>query len=257
MRRHRALPLSIAEGDRRERSHTEARIRQRRGVHRGDPARCRAVPRPRAHAHQGRALVVRQGADCAGPYGRLVVRPHVHRARARAGSALPRRPRRRLHADSVLRAARRESRRLFQAPALESPRRLVGGLPARLLELRLAREAQRRPPHVHERRRVRRRRHADSARPLHRGPAGAPLVPLPAVLHLAHVHAHGAEVADGRRSGRVRAREHRGEQAARPARLESRGPARGQGVLHRLGDRDPPPRLSVVGRRSPRTSASA
>ena len=81
---------------------------------------------------------------------------------------------------------------------------------------------------------------ADSARPLHRGPAGTPLVPLPAVLHLAHVHAHGAEVADGRRSGRVRAREHRGEQAARPARLGSRGPARGQGVLHRLGDRDPP-----------------
>ena len=176
---------------------------------------------------------------------------------ARACSALPRRPRRRRHTDSVLRPARRESRRLLQAAALESPRRLVGGLPARLLELRLAREAQRRSPHVYERRRVRRRRHADSTCPLHPVPACASLVPLPAVLHLAHVHAHGAEVADIRRSGRVRTREHRREQAARPARLESRRPARGQGVLHRLGDRDPPPRLSLVGRRSPRTSASA
>ena len=69
--------------------------------------------------------------------------------------------------------ARREPWRLLQAAALEPPRRLVVGLAARLLELRLAREAQRRPPHVHERRRLRRRRHPGSARPLHPVPAGA------------------------------------------------------------------------------------
>ena len=51
---------------------------------------------------------------------------------------------------------------------------------------------------------VRRRRHPGSARPLHAVPARAAVVPLPAVLHLADVHAHGAALADGRRPRRVR-----------------------------------------------------
>ena len=106
------------------------------------------------------------------------------------------RARRRRDADRLLRHARREPRRLLQAAALEPPRRLVVRPAARLLELRLAREAQRRAPHLHERRRVRRRRHSGSARPLHPEPARAALVPLPAVLHLADVHAHGAPLAD-------------------------------------------------------------
>ena len=91
-------------------------------------------------------------------------------------------------------------------------------LAARLLELRLAREAQRRPPHVHQRRRLRRRRHAGAARPLHAVAALPALVSVPAVLHLADVHAHGAPLADARRSRGLQARQRRRELPADPAR---------------------------------------
>ena len=151
-------------------------------------------------------------------------------------------------ADGVLRPARRESRRLLQAAPLEPPRRLVDRLAARLLELRLAREAQRRPPHVHERRRLRRRRDPGPARQVRPVPARPALVPLPAVLHLADVHADGPALADARRSRRLPPRQRRRERPARPARLEPRRGVRRQGVLHHLGDRDPDARLPVVGR---------
>ena len=175
----------------------------------------------------------------------------IHRHRA-----LPRRARRRLDADRLLRHARREPRRLLQAAALEPPRRLVVRPAARLLELRLAREAQRRPPHVHERRRVRRRRHPGSARPLHPEPARAALVPLPAVLHLADVHADGAPLADGRRPRGVPPWQHRRKRAPGAARLEPRRRLRREGVLHRVGARDPDARLSRGGPSSAPTSAS-
>ncbi len=162
--------------------------------------------------------------------------------------AVPPRARRRGDADRLLRPARREPRRLLQAAPLEPPRRLVDRLAARLLELRLAREAQRRPPHLHERRRVRRRRHPGPARPLHPVPARPALVPLPAVLHLADVHADGPALADGRRPRRVPAWQRRRERPAGAARLEPRRRVRRQGVLHHLGDRDPAARLPVVGR---------
>ena len=64
--------------------------------------------------------------------------------------------------DRLLHPARREPRRLLPQPALEPPAGLDVGRVARVLELRVAREAQRRASHVHEHRRLRRGLHADA-----------------------------------------------------------------------------------------------
>ena len=120
---------------------------------------------------------------------------------------LPRRACAGRDAERLLRTARREPRRVLPAAPLQQPPRLDGGRPARLLELRLAREAQRRPPHLHERRRLRRRRHPGAARPVYAVAGAEAVVPIPALLHLADVRADGAALADGRRHRGVRARQ--------------------------------------------------
>ena len=80
--------------------------------------------------------------------------------------------------------------------------RLVGFSTDALLgfsQLHLARQAQRRPPHVHERRRLRRRHQPGAPRPSAAGAGAEAVVPAAAVLHLAHVQPDGAATAVRRR----------------------------------------------------------
>ena len=111
----------------------------------------------------------------------------------------------------------------------------------------MAGEAQRGAPHVHERRRVRRRRDAGSAGALH--PLAAPrpwyrfqqyyIWPMYTLMGLRWQIIGDLAAFGGAASAR---------RPAHPPRLESRRRHRRQGVLHHLGDRDPAARLPVVGR---------
>ena len=74
------------------------------------------------------------------------------------------------------------------------------------------------------------------------------LVLAAALLHLAHVHADGAALADGRRRRRVRPRQHRPQPAPRAEALGPRRPRCREGVLHRLGARGADARLPSGGR---------
>ena len=67
--------------------------------------------------------------------------------------------------------------------------------------------------------------------------AHAPLVPLPALLHLADVRRDGASLADVRRRRRIRARSRRTQCPPLPERLESRRTHRREGDLRDLGHR--------------------
>ena len=166
------------------------------------------------------------------------------------GLARPRRARARDRPHRLLRPARREPRRLLPHPALQPPDGLDGRLDARLLELRVAREAQRRPSHVHERRRLRRRHQPDAVR---RGsmPTQAPkpwyrlqhiyIWPLYSVMVIRWQT--GADIAAliRRRIGKSTLRT--------PRRWDLAGLLGGKGLFIALGDRRAAARLSVVGRR--------
>ena len=94
----------------------------------------------------------------------------------------------------LLHPARCQPRGLLPYGALQPSPGLVGGRTSRSLELLLAQQAQRRAPHLHERRRARRGHHADADRQAGASPAREAVVPLPAPLHLAALQLHGARL---------------------------------------------------------------
>ena len=134
----------------------------------------------------------------------------------------------------------------------------TAGCTARLLELRLAREAQRRPSHLHERGRLRRRHHAGAVRTAYaRRRRRSPWYRFQHYYIWPLYCVHGAALADRRRRRGVRARQASGrERCVLPRGWDTRGRHRREGDLRHLGDRDPAARLSVVGRarRLPRSS---
>ena len=152
-------------------------------------------------------------------------------------------------ADGLLRDARRQSRRLFPDAPPQPPDGLDGRCAARALELRVAREAQRRPSHLHERGRLRRGHHPDAVRAAHASPGAAPVVPAPALLHLGALLHHGAALETVGDVAAFVAGKHRDERAAHPTGLGPRRPDRWEGDLRHLGDRAAVALLSLVGRR--------
>ena len=148
------------------------------------------------HPHAGPDRALRQGGRRVRPAARLV---GDARARPPWVAARPARLRRtdpRNVVDGLLRDARRQSRRLLPDAPPQPPDGLDGRCAARALELRVAREAQRRPSHVHQRGRLRRGHHPDAVRTAHARPGAAPVVPAPALLHLGALLRHGVAVAD-------------------------------------------------------------
>ena len=113
-------------------------------------------------------------------------------------------------------------------------------------QLRLARQAQRRPPHVHERRRLDDDIDADADRATLADAGAAPVVPLPALLHLAAVRPHGRCAGSSSPTSPRSSAAASGSDDAPAARLGPGGARRRQGCLRRLGDRRPAPRLPVV-----------
>ena len=208
----------------------QAHVRQRRSVHARHASRGGAVSRAWPHAAEGVATSLREGSRRDRAHCRFVGGARLRPAWHCVGVPLPRRARAGRTADGLLCAARRQPRRLLPASALQPSARLDGRCAARVLELCLARQAQRRPPHLHEHRRLRRRRHAGAAGALRAVAGTSAVVPLPAPLHLADVHAHGAALADRRRPRRVCAWQRRRKHAASAAGLESCRRDRRQGA---------------------------
>ena len=132
---------------------------------------------------------------------------HVRAAGAAARAVVPARLHRRRDSRRLLRPARCEPRRVLPLAAPEPPARLVDGQPARLQQLRVAGEAQRRSSHVHERRRIRRRHQPDAVRADAPVTAGEAVVPPAARVRLAALHGDADPLADrrGHRCSRSRA----------------------------------------------------
>ena len=174
----------------------QALLRQRRRLHPADASRGRGVPVRTPHPHAGPNRALRQGSRRVRPAARLVGDARARPPRVAARSDRLRRTDPRNVADGLLRDARRQSRRLLPDAPPQPPDGLDGRCAARALELRVAREAQRRPSHLHQRGRLRRGHHPDAVRTAHARPGAAPVVPAPALLHLGALLRHGAAVAD-------------------------------------------------------------
>ena len=174
----------------------EALLRQRRRFHPADAPRGRRVPVRSSRPHAGPNRALRQGGRRVRPAARLVGDARPRPTRVAARSARLRRVDPRNVADGLLRHARRQSRRLFPDAPPQPPDGLDGRCAARALELRVAREAQRRPSHLHERGRLRRGHHPDAVRAAHARPGAAPVVPAPALLHLGALLPDGSALAD-------------------------------------------------------------
>ena len=157
-------------------------------------------PRTRA---RGRAELYAKGRRRVRRAARLVADSRSRPPRPVARSALLRRADSRDVADRVQRDARRQSRRVLSDTPPEPSDGLDRRCAAWALELCLAREAQRRPSHVYERRRLRRRYHAGAPRKAGARTATPPLVPAAALLHLGAVLLDGAPLADSRRCRRL------------------------------------------------------
>ena len=151
-------------------------------------------------------------------------------------------------ADRLLRPARREPRRLLRHAEAEPPDGLDVRRVPRLLELRLARQAQRRAPHVHERGRLRRRHQPGAVRAPDADQAPKPwyrlqhiyIWPLYSLMVLRWQT--GADVAALVPAASARARSDRRGAGTSPAWSAASD-------LHRVGDRRAAARLPVVGRR--------
>ena len=186
-------------GNRRRQAH----VRQRRSVHARHASRGGAVSRAWPHAVEGVATSLREGSRGDRAHCRLVGGACLRAARCCGGRPLPRGTHTGRAANGLLCAARRQPRRLLPASPLQPPARLDSRHAPRLLKLRLAREAQHRPPHLHEHRRLRRRRQAGAVGSVRAVAGASAVVPVPAPLHLADVHADGLALADRRRPRRV------------------------------------------------------
>ena len=134
----------------------------------------------------------------------------------------------------LLRSARREPRSLLSQDALQPPGRLDVRCAPRSLELRLACQAQRRAPHVHQHRRARCRHHADAGRQAGPCATDETVVSLSARLRLAALRLHGPAPPDDRRPLGLPSRQHRKQRPARAAPLGSRRVHRRQDRLRHL-----------------------
>ena len=220
-------------GDAEERA--EALVRHRRRVHPADASRGRRVPVQSSYPRTRPSEAVCKRRRRVRRAARLVADSRSRRARPVARSALLRRADSRDVAHSVQRHARRKSRRVLSDTPPEPSDGLDRRCAAWALELCLAREAQRRPSHVYERRRLRRRYHAGAPRKAGASTASPPLVPAAALLHLGDVLRDGAPLADRRRCRRLHSREHRDEHIAHASPLGSRRSPGREGDLRRAG----------------------
>ena len=163
----------------------------------------------RAHTDARPAPAVREDGSGAAAARGVVGGAHVRASGPGTRSPVPARRRRRSHPRRLLRSARRESRCVLPFAPPEPPARLVERLAARVQQLRVACQAQRRASHVHERGRLRRRHRPDAVRADAAVAARETVVSAAARVRLAALHAHADAAADRRRRRRACARSHR------------------------------------------------